>query len=176
MKDIFEYVKNELSIQPLIRYLEEGGDPNAINQDESLLMAAVKNNRTSFAIKLIEHGADINYAQWNGFSILHEACNRDHREIILMEMMKRDVNVNKQTMFGYTPLMLCRDNLNYIMLLLEQDVDLGLTNHKGQTAFDRINDLYPGRMSTEMLKSAYEDFQLKKVINGESHKPKSLEF
>lgn len=82
----------------------------------------------------VEHGADINFQDNNGNTILHNLCNYSNKNIfkIIKYVIELGINVNVQDKFGNTALHYAtkvRNNLNIIKYLIEHGADIYINNY-----------------------------------------------
>ncbi|CAN0189188.1 unnamed protein product [Lampetra fluviatilis] len=71
--------------------------------DGAVFLAACSSGDTDEVLSLIERGADINYANVDGLSALHQACIDENFDMVKF-LVERDANINQADNEGWTPL------------------------------------------------------------------------
>lgn len=101
-------------------------------QSESPLWDAVTNGDIQRAKALIAAGADVNYKNRYGASVLHQAVSRGHAELVEL-LLAKGANVNAKARFDVMPLHLAgKDGIAEILLAHGAEVDA--QTDKGETA------------------------------------------
>lgn len=91
------------------------------------------------AIKLIEHGANLNIADKRGATPLHRAASKGNLEIVRLFLESLDhININAKDICGSTPLHLAceEDRQDVAKLLVQHGADLETNNKDGQNPLD----------------------------------------
>ncbi|XP_032826925.2 protein phosphatase 1 regulatory subunit 12A isoform X12 [Petromyzon marinus] len=71
--------------------------------DGAVFLAACSSGDTDEVLSLLERGADINYANVDGLSALHQACIDENFDMVKF-LVERDANINQADNEGWTPL------------------------------------------------------------------------
>lgn len=91
----------------VVRYLlSTGAEVNAVSKNRMRVMplhSAVAGRHLSIARMLIEHGADVNVAQQDGFTPLHGAAQNGQEEMVTL-LLDRGAQVDAKAADGKTPL------------------------------------------------------------------------
>lgn len=99
------------------------------------LIDAVKNGDSKAVRSLLEHHADINATEADGFTALHWAAQRDNLEIADL-LLNAGANVKAASRFNITPLSLACTNGDAALIdrFLKAGADPNATSEQGQTA------------------------------------------
>jgi ankyrin repeat protein len=118
--------------------LSHGADPNFCSDGEFLtpLHEAVMYEQVEICRILLQHKADQNAPDSNGWTPLHEASERGHINVSRL-LLEHGVDVNAQDHNRSTALHLAsrEGKLEVACLLLEHGVDLDAEDKEGRTAF-----------------------------------------
>lgn len=129
----------ELDINVLITYLNQGGDPNYIDEEKgTLLRFCIIYGRSDMVQLLIERGANVNLRDNFGTTPLHVACGSNKPDIVnLLLDAGADINAfdndNESTA---TPIFLVEGNYELIKLLIRRGANVNLKNNNGDTILD----------------------------------------
>ncbi|MDF1766432.1 MAG: ankyrin repeat domain-containing protein [Gammaproteobacteria bacterium] len=94
----------------LSAYLAAGADANAkrvSEPDTSLLTKAISVRSDGAAILLIAHGADVNFANADGFTVLHQAAEMGNANLVA-HLIDAGADPTAKSRMGLTPLMAAR--------------------------------------------------------------------
>lgn len=123
--------------------VESGADVNALKQPEdsprftdSPLLAAVNSfndDQIDLIRKMIDAGADVNSASYEGHTLLHTI--RDDQYLIAQLLIERGANVVATNWYNEEPLsFVCGDGqVRIAQLLIENGADVNATNGRGDT-------------------------------------------
>ena len=151
-----KYVKNSRigdNISKIDRMIERGICLNYMDYSMKctpLITSIIYVNQTSnmeAIMKLIDGGADVNFANINNDSALIFACYFQNIDIVKL-LIRAGANINHQNNYGYTPLMIAQNCLNYnefthdninnileiMNLLIDSGVDINLMNKKNNNS------------------------------------------
>jgi ankyrin repeat protein len=150
--------------------IQEGVDINAINEDgdtpltEFALRSSDSNSQQSFELLsfLIEHGANINYRNNEGYSSLHHAVERDNLDVVRF-LLNHGANINILNNMGDTPLHLATFdcNIEIVEFLLNHYPDI-TKNRENQTPLDIAEDCDDGdivKMLEDYIEYNIEDIK-----------------
>ncbi|ORX49345.1 ankyrin [Piromyces finnis] len=136
--------------------LEHHADVNVqdtINGDTALTVANKYDYEADITSLLVKQGhADVNIANWEGETPLIRCCYANNIKCVKL-LVENGANVNVQEKkFGYSPLMIAIENFNYNLanFLCENQANLELVNHKGDTALLLACSIY-NKYGTELL-------------------------
>ncbi|XP_059171174.1 putative ankyrin repeat protein RF_0381 [Physella acuta] len=99
------------------------------------LMIAVKDQNTEVALMLLEHKADVNIRNDEGYTALHIAAEGSYTKSI-KHLIKAGADVNDQTNDGESPLMLARD-IEVIKTLCQAGADVNMKNKLGKNVLHK---------------------------------------
>jgi ankyrin repeat protein len=157
-----ELIDQESSV-PLARLLIHRGADIGWSRDsfsDSVLCRAISNNNYPIAALLLEHGADVNAAEHNGYRALHFACERmdaDNPEMVHL-LIAHGADIEARSECGDTPLTIFEfdDHKPRIMAaLLEHGADAGVHNDIGETPLHCVS-AWLGSEHHELAKSLLE--------------------
>ena len=99
-----------------------------------LIRAVIRNNLARVS-QLIQWGADVNNANYEGYTALMFACGKGYENICRL-LIDVEADVNKVNHKGYTALIIAaeRGNENICRLLLEKGADVNKADNNGRTA------------------------------------------
>ena len=121
--------------------IENGADVNGVSEDDKStpLMNAAGNSQRDVVTFLIEHGANVDLQDEDGFTALHYACF-DSAYIDVGEMLgcliENGADVNARTNEDCTPLMIACDNdhVYAVKFLMEHGANVDHQDRDGRTA------------------------------------------
>jgi ankyrin repeat protein len=104
------------SFQTFKMLLENGGEVNTFNNYHhvSVLMTAIRNNDTRYAITLMEHGAIIESDSVNAFQPPLSIAVSGLQYEISEALIKRGANINAQFSKGYEDCMICPEKITVV--------------------------------------------------------------
>ena len=121
--------------------LEHGAEVDLVDEDgRSPLHIASETGDGKFVKLLLEHGAQVNLVDGGGRSPLHSASETANVEAMKLLLEHGILGVDLRNNDGLTSLMLACQNghREAVLLLLDADADIHITNNKGQTALDVV--------------------------------------
>ncbi|MDF2940463.1 MAG: ankyrin repeat-containing protein [Gammaproteobacteria bacterium] len=113
-------------------------DPGSIEASKAILYA-ISQGDTGAVKALLKQGVDPNLSDEQGSSLLHKAVLTKNVELVkTLLYIKSGININAQDAQGNTAFMLAiaQGSAELLNFLVQNEVDLSLSNHKGQTAVD----------------------------------------
>lgn len=119
--------------------LDNGADPNGILDDkESLLplQLAAREGRKSVVRALLEHGADVDRQNDEGWTALHEAAKMGIDEVVRFLVDDYNADTNKKLINGSVALHLAAqaNHIRCVQALLDRGQNVNVTNSDGRTA------------------------------------------
>jgi tetratricopeptide (TPR) repeat protein/ankyrin repeat protein len=142
----------ESSESSLVKYLLDNGAIEHINDTESEygytpLIWAAKNNDTNggeVIQVLIDHGADVNIKDKNGFTAILYAAMLNRNEDVIRTLIQNGVDINQIGPKNVTPLLGAigmNSNINITKLLLDSGADVSIVSEEGKKAIDYALEL-----------------------------------
>ncbi|XP_017474447.1 PREDICTED: protein phosphatase 1 regulatory subunit 12A isoform X6 [Rhagoletis zephyria] len=107
-----------------------------------VFLAACMSGDKEEVLKLLENGADINTANVDGLTALHQACIDDNLEIVEF-LIEHGADINRQDNEGWTPLH-ATASCGFVSIaryLVEHDADPAAVNSDGDLAVDLAVDI-----------------------------------
>lgn len=143
-KDLINAINNG-SYEEVKKYLEDGADPNILikknNDIYPVLIKAVINGYHTIVELLIEYGGNINLLDDFRSNSLHYLCTQPSRIYMMELLLKNNIDVNVQDIYGQTPLIIATIKGNYdkIDILLKHPktkdiIDCNSQDKDGKTA------------------------------------------
>ncbi|XP_050390797.2 serine/threonine-protein phosphatase 6 regulatory ankyrin repeat subunit B-like [Patella vulgata] len=127
--------RSETTCLPLVMALVEAGADVNISSREMTTPSCISACRGFMSVLayLIDHGADVNAADQNQFTVLHHIVTKPNANLFLQKLIFAGVQINLQNKFGETPLYLATisNNEYAVNMLLETNgscVDLADRN------------------------------------------------
>lgn len=119
--------------------LDNGADPNGVLDDkESLLplQLAVREGKISVVRALIEHGADVDRQNDEGWTVLHEAAKWGNDEVVCFLVDDYNADMRKALINGSVALHLAAqaNRTCCVQSLLDRGQNVNVTNNDGRTA------------------------------------------
>ncbi|XP_025032962.1 protein phosphatase 1 regulatory subunit 12A isoform X3 [Python bivittatus] len=105
--------------------------------DSAVFLAACSSGDTEEVLRLLERGADINYANVDGFAALHQACIDDNIDMVKF-LVENGANINQPDNEGWIPLHAAAScgYLDIAEYLISQGAHVGAVNSEGNTPLD----------------------------------------
>ena len=131
------HAATEGSLEMLKLLLENGADPNAVNPecDESALFFAAGWNKSESVNLLLEHGAKVDQANYEGITPLINAVKSNHLDL-LKPLITHGANINAQAKDGCTALIYAtrKGYFEMVKALVEAGANVNSTDKAGGTA------------------------------------------
>ncbi|XP_069084876.1 protein phosphatase 1 regulatory subunit 12A isoform X2 [Pleurodeles waltl] len=105
--------------------------------DGAVFLAACSSGDSEEVFKLLDRGADINYANVDGLTALHQACIDDNIDMVKF-LVEHGANINQPDNEGWIPLH-AASSCGYIDIaeyLISQGANVGAVNSEGDTPLD----------------------------------------
>ncbi|MGH0140230.1 UNVERIFIED_CONTAM: hypothetical protein FKN15_070891 [Acipenser sinensis] len=105
--------------------------------DGAVFLAACSSGDSDEVLKLLDRGADINYANVDGLTALHQACIDDNIEMVKC-LVENGAIINQPDNEGWIPLHAAAScgYLDIAEYLIRQGADVGVVNSEGETPLD----------------------------------------
>ncbi|XP_039617677.1 protein phosphatase 1 regulatory subunit 12A isoform X6 [Polypterus senegalus] len=105
--------------------------------DGAVFLAACSSGDTDEVLKLLDRGADINYANVDGLTALHQACIDDNVDMVRF-LIEHGANINQPDNEGWIPLHAAAScgYLDIAEYLISQGANVGAVNSEGETPLD----------------------------------------
>ncbi|NXC09225.1 MYPT1 phosphatase, partial [Orthonyx spaldingii] len=105
--------------------------------DGAVFLAACSSGDTEEVLRLLERGADINYANVDGLTALHQACIDDNVDMVKF-LVENGANINQPDNEGWIPLHATAScgYLDIAEYLISQGAHVGAVNSEGDTPLD----------------------------------------
>ncbi|XP_077790881.1 protein phosphatase 1 regulatory subunit 12A isoform X3 [Podarcis muralis] len=105
--------------------------------DGAVFLAACSSGDTDEVLRLLERGADINYANVDGLTALHQACIDDNVDMVKF-LVENGANINQPDNEGWIPLHAAAScgYLDIAEYLISQGAHVGAVNSEGDTPLD----------------------------------------
>ncbi|XP_056338172.1 protein phosphatase 1 regulatory subunit 12A isoform X1 [Oenanthe melanoleuca] len=105
--------------------------------DGAVFLAACSSGDTEEVLRLLERGADINYANVDGLTALHQACIDDNVDMVKF-LVENGANINQPDNEGWIPLHAAAScgYLDIAEYLISQGAHVGAVNSEGDTPLD----------------------------------------
>lgn len=112
---------------------------------------------------LIDHGADLNFRNKYGDSVLHKTAGQDKKPEFMAFLLNQGLDVNLKDEFGSTPIFEAMYSSEMCQLLIDRGADLTVKNRNGYTPLSKMFERYYGWYGSKFAK----DYQppMKKVID-----------
>lgn len=173
VKDAFASIDTE-NVDKLRRFITDGGDENARNDDGlTLLQYAASKNRYIAATILLEGNADPNLPSkgTHKYTALHYAAERDNAEMVKL-LVKYRADPDKRDRYNQTPLHVAayEGNPKAVYALANAGADLLLLDSDNNTARD-----VAVRRRSEVLDFAWQEYiDIEKFLSVEMEKARRL--
>ncbi|XP_056430017.1 protein phosphatase 1 regulatory subunit 12A isoform X3 [Hyla sarda] len=105
--------------------------------DGAVFLAACSSGDSDEVLKLLDRGADINYANVDGLTALHQACIDDNLEMVKF-LVENGASINQPDNEGWIPLH-AASSCGYVDIaeyLISQGANVGAVNSEGDTPLD----------------------------------------
>uniref|UniRef100_A0A8D0GQS4 Protein phosphatase 1 regulatory subunit n=1 Tax=Sphenodon punctatus TaxID=8508 RepID=A0A8D0GQS4_SPHPU len=105
--------------------------------DGAVFLAACSSGDTDEVLRLLERGADINYANVDGLTALHQACIDDNVDMVKF-LVENGANINQPDNEGWIPLHAASScgYLDIAEYLISHGAHVGAVNSEGDTPLD----------------------------------------
>nr|XP_056701707.1 protein phosphatase 1 regulatory subunit 12A isoform X2 [Euleptes europaea] len=105
--------------------------------DGAVFLAACSSGDAEEVLRLLERGADINYANVDGLTALHQACIDDNVDMVKF-LVENGANINQPDNEGWIPLHAAAScgYLDIAEYLISQGAHVGAVNSEGDTPLD----------------------------------------
>ncbi|XP_040610866.1 protein phosphatase 1 regulatory subunit 12A isoform X2 [Mesocricetus auratus] len=105
--------------------------------DGAVFLAACSSGDTDEVLKLLHRGADVNYANVDGLTALHQACIDDNVDMVKF-LVENGANINQPDNEGWIPLHAAAScgYLDIAEFLIGQGAHVGAVNSEGDTPLD----------------------------------------
>ena len=130
-------------------------------ENDTPLLYAIKNDKYNNVKKLIEHGANIEYKNNNGFSALLIASKYGYKDIVEL-LISHNVDINAKDYRGNTSLVYAH-NSEIVSILIENGANITDTDNKGVPIYINLARYGSQNALDELLKSVKKPL-FKKVI------------
>uniref|UniRef100_A0AAQ6IRX0 Protein phosphatase 1 regulatory subunit 12A n=1 Tax=Anabas testudineus TaxID=64144 RepID=A0AAQ6IRX0_ANATE len=105
--------------------------------DGAVFLAACSSGDTEEVLRMLDRGADINYANVDGLTALHQACIDDNVDMVTF-LVEHGASINQPDNEGWIPLHAAascgyQDIAEY---LISQGANVGVVNSEGETPLD----------------------------------------
>ena len=150
-------VRMGCSAQALQAIVDHGADVNATNKWNQTAVALALMERNVDAINvLLNVGADLNIADDDGDTCLHEAIRIDYSKEMILSIIEHGANVNAANKQNLTALkMACmKGNVNAASVLLNSGADVNMADAAGDTC---LHEAIIGKFSREVLKEIVDN-------------------
>lgn len=132
-----ELIRACADVSKLKILLKKGADVNTEYNGTTPLTSAVVFTNLECIELLLQNGADTEFRNQDGWTILMGACGRGRSLEIIRILLKYGANVNAKSNDGYTPLMIVATfdtNPKVIQVLIDHGADVNVKNNDGGTA------------------------------------------
>lgn len=129
-----------------------------VNTQDTALHLALKNNNYKIAMELIEHGADVNIKNHDGYTAIDIVLRQSSKEAIniAVKLIEHGANINTKNPNGDTALHLALKhyNDNMTITLIEHGADVNIKNNKGETPLHIVSqhrDQYADNIAIKLI-------------------------
>ncbi|XP_036977482.1 protein phosphatase 1 regulatory subunit 12A isoform X3 [Acanthopagrus latus] len=105
--------------------------------DGAVFLAACSSGDTEEVLRMLDRGADINYANVDGLTALHQACIDDNVDMVTF-LVEHGAGINQPDNEGWIPLHAAAScgYLDIAEYLISQGANVGVVNSEGETPLD----------------------------------------
>uniref|UniRef100_A0A3B3RKP2 Protein phosphatase 1 regulatory subunit n=1 Tax=Paramormyrops kingsleyae TaxID=1676925 RepID=A0A3B3RKP2_9TELE len=105
--------------------------------DGAVFLAACSSGDTEEVLRLLDRGADINYANVDGLTALHQACIDDTVDMVMF-LVQNGANINQPDNEGWIPLHAAAScgYMDIAKYLISHGANVGVVNSEGETPLD----------------------------------------
>ncbi|XP_037099164.1 protein phosphatase 1 regulatory subunit 12A isoform X3 [Syngnathus acus] len=105
--------------------------------DGAVFLAACSSGDTEEVLRMLDRGADINYANVDGLTALHQACIDDNPDMVTF-LVTQGASINQPDNEGWIPLHAAAScgYLGIAEYLISQGASVGVVNSEGETPLD----------------------------------------
>ncbi|XP_036373450.1 protein phosphatase 1 regulatory subunit 12A-like isoform X3 [Megalops cyprinoides] len=105
--------------------------------DGAVFLAACSSGDTEEVLRMLDRGADINYANVDGLTALHQACIDDNIDMVTF-LVEHGASINQPDNEGWIPLHAAAScgYMDIAEYLISQGANVGVVNSEGETPLD----------------------------------------
>ncbi|XP_030197584.1 protein phosphatase 1 regulatory subunit 12A isoform X5 [Gadus morhua] len=105
--------------------------------DGAVFLAACSSGDAEEVLRMLERGADINYANVDGLTALHQACIDDNVDMVTF-LVEHNASINQPDNEGWIPLHAAAScgYMDIAEYLISKGADVGVVNSEGETPLD----------------------------------------
>ncbi|XP_034019779.1 protein phosphatase 1 regulatory subunit 12A isoform X5 [Thalassophryne amazonica] len=105
--------------------------------DGAVFLAACSSGDTEEVLRMLDRGADINYANVDGLTALHQACIDDNVDMVTF-LVEHGASINQPDNEGWIPLHAAAScgYMDIAEYLISQGANVGVVNSEGETPLD----------------------------------------
>ncbi|XP_062338896.1 protein phosphatase 1 regulatory subunit 12A isoform X4 [Osmerus eperlanus] len=105
--------------------------------DGAVFLAACSSGDTEEVLRMLDRGADINYANVDGLTALHQACIDDNVDMVTF-LVEHGASINQPDNEGWIPLHAAAScgYMDIAEYLISQGASVGVVNSEGETPLD----------------------------------------
>ena len=129
-----------------------------VNTSDTALHIALKNNNYKIAMELIEHGADVNIKNHDGYTAIDIVLRQSSKEAIniAVKLIEHGADINTKNHNGDTALHLALKhyNDNMTITLIEQGANANIKNNQGETPLHIVaqhRDQYADNIAIKLI-------------------------
>jgi ankyrin repeat protein len=115
---------------------------NRVKFEEGVIfLAATASDDEDEVRRLLKEGSDVNFANVDGLTALHQCCIGDNEDMIRL-LLNEGANIDRMDNEGWTPLHAAASsgNLSIVKLLVEKGANIALANNEGELPLDLAED------------------------------------
>lgn len=150
------------NLELITELLDAGVNPNIYLNGRSAVQILIEEGKFEIAKLLIKHGAEINFVNSNGLSLLHYAVLSGNLDLIRFFCQHPNISINNKNADGTSAAiaaLLC-NNEEALKCLIFEGIDLNVRDNSGQTIAHEV--IKRGNLSILLiLKNAGVDFNVK---------------
>lgn len=130
----------------------------SINTSDTALHLALKHQNYKTALELIDHGADVNIKNHDGYTAMDIILRQDKKDAInlIIKLIDHGANINTQNHDGNTALHLAlkHHNNDIAIKLIDHGADVNIKNNKGETPLHIVSqhrDQYADNIAIKLI-------------------------